>query len=269
MYSYLFLKDLSLFDYDNLFCTFEPLKISIYDNIIQAKAENKKGIAVLVDPDDISEERCIHLARTAQETKISYFFVGGSLLTGDKLERVVLLLKEHCSIPILLFPGSHSHITSQADALLFLSLISGRNAEYLIGQHVLAAPSIKRSGLETIPTGYILIDSGLPTTVSYVSNTQHIPANKPEIAACTALAGELLGLKLFYLEAGSGAKNPVSKEMIVATRKAIAAPLIVGGGIKSLEAAQQAFEAGADIIVIGTAIEENASFLNELGKLAV
>ena len=245
------------------------MKQAIYDKIIKAKAENKKGIAVLIDPDDISEERCVQFARTAQEAGISYFFVGGSLLTSDKLEKTVDLLKEHTSIPVLLFPGSHSHITDQADALLFLSLISGRNPDFLIGQQVLAAPSIKRSGLETIPTGYILVDSGQPTTVSYISNTQPIPANKPEIAACTALAGELLGLKLFYLEGGSGAKNPVSAEMIAATKQAIHSPIIVGGGIKSLAAAQQAFDAGADIIVVGTAIEENAAFLNELGKLVL
>lgn len=245
------------------------MKQATYDKIIKAKAENKKGIAILIDPDDISEERCIQFARTAQEAGISYFFVGGSLLTSDKLDKTVKLLKEHSSIPVLLFPGSHSHVTPHADALLFLSLISGRNPDFLIGQHVLAAPNIKRSGLETIPTGYILVDSGEQTTVSYMSNTQPIPANKPEIAACTALAGELLGLKLFYLEGGSGAKNPVSAEMITATKQAIDSPLIVGGGIRSLHAAQQAFDAGADIIVVGTAIEENAAFLNELAKLAL
>ncbi len=252
-----------------MFRTFGLVKHAIYDKIIKAKTENKKGIAILIDPDDISEERCIQFARTAQEAGVSYFFVGGSLLTSDKLEQTVSLLKDHSSIPVLLFPGSHSHITAQADALLFLSLISGRNPDFLIGQQVLAAPSIKRSGLETIATGYILVDSGEPTTVSYISNTQPIPANKPEIAACTALAGELLGLKLFYLEGGSGAKNPVSAKMIAATKRAIDSPLIVGGGIKSLEAAQRAFDAGADIIVVGTAIEENAAFLNELGKLAL
>ncbi len=252
-----------------MFRTFGLVKHAIYDKIIKAKAENKKGIAILIDPDDISEERCIQFARTAQEAGISYFFVGGSLLTSDQLEQTVSLLKDHSSIPVLLFPGNHSHITAKADALLFLSLISGRNADFLIGQQVLAAPNIKRSGLETIATGYILIDSGQPTTVSYISNTQPVPANKPEIAACTAMAGELLGLKLFYLEGGSGAKNPVSAEMIAATKRAIDSPLIVGGGIKSLEAAQRAFDAGADIIVVGTAIEENAAFLNELGKLAL
>lgn len=245
------------------------MKNTIYDKIIQAKAENKKGIAVLIDPDDISEQRCIQLARTAQEVGITYFFVGGSLLTSDKLDKTVLLLKENSSIPVVLFPGNHNHITPQADALLFLSLISGRNADFLIGQHMVAAPAIKRSGLETIPTGYILIDSGQPTTVSYISNTQPIPANKPEIAACTALAGELLGLKLFYLEGGSGAENAVSTEIITATKQVISSPLIVGGGIRTLKAAQQAFDAGADIIVVGTAIEENATFLNELGTLAL
>lgn len=245
------------------------MKSEIYNSILTLRANKQKAIAVLVDPDDISDEECILLARTAQESGITYFFVGGSMLTSDRLEATVHLLKEHASLPIILFPGNHQHITSKADGVLFLSLISGRNADFLIGQQTLAAPAVKASKLEVLPTGYMLIDSGRPTTVSYISNTQPIPRNKPEIAACTAMAGELLGLKLFYLEGGSGATLEVPSTTIAATRKAVDAPIIVGGGIDSIEKAKTAFDAGADIIVVGTAIENNPAFVSELGRLAL
>lgn len=247
----------------SFFCIFIPLEKTIYDTILEAKANKQKCIALLIDPDDVSVEGCKELALKAEEVGVKYLFVGGSLLTTDKLESVVKVLKSTSNIPIVLFPGNNNHVTPVADGILFLSLISGRNADFLIGQQVISAPSIKQSGLEVLPTGYILIDSGVPTTVSYMSNTKPIPADKPEIAACTALAGEMLGLKLFYLEGGSGAKNPVSIKTIEATRKAIDAPIIVGGGLNSKEKIQHAFNAGADIVVVGTAVEKDYSFLNK------
>lgn len=243
------------------------MESTIYHNILAAKAKGQKGIALLIDPDDVVIEDCSDLARNAESAGIAYLFVGGSLLSSDKLDVVVKELKASCSLPVVLFPGSSSHITPSADGVLFLSLISGRNPEFLIGQQVLSAPNIKRSGLEVLPTGYILIDSGSPTTVSYISNTNPIPANKPEIAAVTAMAGEMLGLKLFYLEGGSGAKHPVPVKTIQATRQAIEAPLIVGGGLNSKEKITAAFEAGADIVVVGTAVEKEGSFLSDLATL--
>lgn len=240
------------------------MKNTIYHTILAAKAKGKKSIALLIDPDDVTIDGCISLAQKAEKAGVSYLFVGGSLLTSNQLESVVIALKKASELPVILFPGNSNHITDKADGILLLSLISGRNPEFLIGQHVLAAPVLKRSGLEVISTGYILIDSGTATTVSYISNTTPIPANKPEITACTALAGEMLGLKLFYLEGGSGAKNPVTAATISATRNAIDAPLIVGGGLNSKEKIQAAFTAGADIVVIGTAVESNPSFLEEL-----
>ena len=165
---------------------------------------------------------------------------------------------------MVLFPGSQNQFTEAVDALLFLSLISGRNADLLIGQHVQAAPRIAASGVEVIPTGYILIDGGVATSASYISQTAPIPGNKPEIAATTALAGALLGLRCIYLDAGSGAIAPVSASMISAVKKSIDIPLMVGGGLRTIEAVQTAFNAGADIIVVGTMVEERPDFLAQI-----
>jgi putative glycerol-1-phosphate prenyltransferase len=170
------------------------------------------------------------------------------------------------SIPTILFPGSPQQINSKADAILYLSLISGRNADLLIGQHVIAAPALKRSGLEVVPTGYMLIDGGAPTTASYISNTTPIPANKAEIAYCTAIAGELLGLKTIYMDAGSGARVPIAENMIEAVSQAIDIPLIVGGGMRSPEKAAANAGAGADIIVVGNALEKDPALVAEMVK---
>jgi putative glycerol-1-phosphate prenyltransferase len=185
-------------------------------------------------------------------------------VVGDGLARVVRYLKAHTQIPVILFPGGNHHIEPEADALLLLSLVSGRNPEFLIGQHVVAAPLLKRSGLELLSTGYILIDGGAPTTVSYVSNTQPIPADKAGIAASTALAAEQLGHKIIYLDAGSGAKNAVPPRLINAVRKEVTAPLIVGGGIRTPEAARAAWQAGADIVVVGNAAEDDPDRLEAI-----
>ncbi len=236
-----------------------PLIKSIYNK----KKTGNKSFAVLIDPDKTDEKECLRIIEKSVD-KVDYFFVGGSLITGDKLSDIVFFLKEHSNIPVVLFPGSSLHITPGADAILFLSLISGRNPDLLIGQHVIAAPLIKKSKIEVLPTGYILIDGGKPTTVSYMSNTFPIPADKPEVAACTALAGELLGLQLIYLDAGSGALQSVSPEMIKGVKKIISLPIIVGGGINSPEKALKAWEAGADVIVIGNAIESNPDLIDEI-----
>jgi putative glycerol-1-phosphate prenyltransferase len=182
------------------------------------------------------------------------------------LDQVVAQIKQACDIPVLLFPGSPDQITPKADALLYLSLISGRNPELLIGQHVISAPFVKQSGLEIIPVGYMLIDGGTPTTVSYISNTNPIPANKNDIASCTAMAGEMLGLKVIYMDAGSGAKNAIPTAMIQQVAKHIQIPLIVGGGITTPEKAIENCKAGADIIVIGNAIEKDPALIQMLAE---
>lgn len=240
------------------------MKRNHYQTLLNAKASGQKLLAVLVDPDKGSATTWAALATLASTNQVDFFLVGGSLMVHQRLEACISTLRQHSNIPIILFPGSPAQITPLADGILLLSLISGRNADLLIGQQVQAAAALKQSGLELLPTGYILIDGGAPTTVSYISNTMPIPANKPEIAAVTALAGEQLGLKLIYLEAGSGANQPVSVEMIQAVSNVVHVPIIVGGGIRSGEAAYEACKAGADIIVIGTAFEEQPNLLPEI-----
>ncbi len=238
----------------------------IYSQIIIDKKNNYQRLAILLDPDKIDFETLPNLLHDCILNKVGYIFVGGSLITKFQLTDLVCFIKKYCDIPVILFPGNSLHIEPEADALLFLSLISGRNPEYLIGQHVVAAPILKNSGLEILSTGYILVDSGQQTTVSYISNTTPIPNNKPEIAACTALAGEMIGMKLIYLDGGSGAKNPVSSEMISQVKAAVELPIIVGGGINTIEKAENALNAGADIIVIGNKIETDPDFISEIGK---
>jgi phosphoglycerol geranylgeranyltransferase len=239
----------------------------IHNKIVSDKQNQKKGLAVLLDPDKIDFETLPDLIHDCILNKVGYFFVGGSLITNFQLVELVGFIKKYCEIPVVLFPGNSLHIEPSADGILLLSLISGRNPEFLIGQHVISAPILKNSGLEILSTGYILVDSGQQTTVSYISNTTPIPHNKPEIAACTAMAGEMLGMKLIYLDGGSGAKNPVSEKMISKVKASVELPIIVGGGINSVEKASAAFTAGADIIVVGNKIEENPNFITDLGKL--
>jgi phosphoglycerol geranylgeranyltransferase len=228
----------------------------------------KKGLAILLDPDKLNAKILAERIKSINESYVDYIFVGGSLISSDNMDMVLSELSDKTFIPKILFPGNSLHINSKADGILFLSLISGRNPEFLIGQQVVSAAALKRSGLNILPTGYILVDGGKPTTVSYISNTTPIPADKPDVAAVTALAGEMLGLKYIYLDAGSGALNPVREEMISMVKKTITLPLIVGGGIRTAEAASRAFRAGADIVVIGNAIEENPNFLNEVSQIA-
>lgn len=238
----------------------------ILAQIIEKSELGQKQLAVLVDPDKSALPHLTKLATMANEAKVDLFFVGGSLMVGNEMERTIRTLKSLTNIPIVLFPGSPSQVTENADGILFLSLISGRNPDLLIGQHVIAAPMIKKSNLEVLPTGYMLIDSGQPTTASYISGSLPIPANKPEIAAVTAMAGEMLGLRLMYADGGSGAAHPVSAETIRAIKKATKTPLIVGGGMRSAADVREAYQAGADIAVIGNAFEDQPDLLVEIAQ---
>jgi phosphoglycerol geranylgeranyltransferase len=237
---------------------------NLLNNLYERKAQGKKSFAVLIDPDKVNLDNFSTLLNLCTEYGADYIFVGGSLITNYIITEVITQIKKHTNIPVILFPGNSLHIDSQADAILLLSLISGRNPEFLIGQHVISAPLLRKSGLEILPTGYMLIDSGRPTTVSYISNTTPIPHDKSGIAACTAMAGEMLGLKITYLDAGSGAMNPVSPEMIAAVRQSVDTPIIVGGGINTAKKAKNALSAGADVIVVGNGIEQNIDLLQEI-----
>ncbi len=236
----------------------------IYQSIAGKKREGKKSFAVLIDPDKVDERKIAELAQLTTEAGVDYLLVGGSLVISDNLSEVVLQIKKQCSIPLILFPGTPSQLTHYADALLYLSLISGRNPELLIGQHVISAPFVKQSGLEIISTGYMVIDGGAPTTVSYISNASPIPSNKNEIAMCTAMAGEMLGMKLIYMDAGSGAEKAITEAMIAKVAGVIDAPLVVGGGITDPEKAYRNCKAGADMIVVGNAIEKDSSLIREI-----
>lgn len=228
----------------------------------QGKAQGHKSWAILIDPDKTDETACLQLLDAIANYSPNFFFVGSSLLlSNENLQKIVSLLKANTQIPVLLFPGSYTHLVQEADAVLFLSLISGRNPDYLIGNQVLAAPLLKKYGLEVISTGYMLIDGGKQTSVSYISNTTPIPADKPDIAVCTALAGQYLGLQVLYLEAGSGAILPVSPQMISLVSKEISVPLIVGGGIKNAEDFEKALRAGADVVVTGNILEKNPALV--------
>lgn len=213
-----------------------------------------RNLVILIDPDKITQKTIESLSCNNLKSKLNAVFIGGSLVLNDS-ETIAKQIKKVTDLPLVLFPGNLSQLNSQVDATLFLSLISGRNPEYLIGQHVAAAPLIKKLGIEPIPTGYLLFDCGSINSVRYMSATLPLPNNKADLAVATAIAGEMLGLKTIYLEAGSGASEPVSTEIIRAVKNHISIPLIVGGGIKTKEQMERIYEAGADLIVIGTAFE--------------
>jgi putative glycerol-1-phosphate prenyltransferase len=238
----------------------------IYPSLCERKSNGKKSFAVLIDPDKVNDKKMQHLVKLAVAARVDYFLVGGSLVISNYLDECVQFIKQNCTIPVLLFPGSSAQVSKYADALLYLSLISGRNPELLIGQHVVSAPVIKQSGLEIISTGYMVIDGGAPTTVSYISNATPIPADKNEIAMCTAMAGEMLGMKLVYMDAGSGAKRAITESMIEKVAACIEVPLIIGGGITDPEKAYLNCKAGADIIVVGNAIEKDAALIMEMAS---
>lgn len=225
----------------------------------------KKQLAILVDPDKTTNElQFAELLPRINALKPDYIFVGGSTVNVSSFSSCIQYIKDHTKIPVVIFPGSYNQVHPKADAILFLTLISGRNPDYLIGHHVEAAPVLKAMQTEIIPTGYLLIDGGKNSSVQYVSQTTPIPPDQYNIAANTALAGEMLGVKAIFLDAGSGALNPVSAEMISAVKKQIHVPLIIGGGIKTAKQAEMAFNAGANILVIGNKIEEDPDFLLDL-----
>jgi putative glycerol-1-phosphate prenyltransferase len=239
----------------------------IIDLINQGLKTKKKLFALLIDPDKHTEPSLHETLNIAnQNPGPAIILVGGSLLFNH-IEETVDFIKQNTQIPVVLFPGNSVHVTPKADAILLLSLISGRNPDFLIGQHVIAAPALRRSKIEVIPTGYILIDSGIETSVQYMSNTLPIPRSKNDIAIATAMAGEMLGLKVIYLEAGSGALNPVPPSMIKAVKKETKVPLIVGGGLNSVTLVEDALINGADMVVIGTAIEKNTRFIGDVARL--
>lgn len=234
-------------------------------NLHQRFGNAQKSFAVLIDPDAFTTlEDLLGLINLGVKSNVNYFFVGGSLITKDTQRLIIHTIKNNCDIPVILFPGSNMHIDPEADGMLFLSLISGRNPELLIGQHVAAAPLLSKTNIEVLPTGYILINGGNDTAVSYMSGTTPIPSDKSSIAVATALAGEMLGMKLIYMDAGSGAKTAINSTMIKEVKKQLNIPLIIGGGINTINKVVVAFEAGADTIVIGNAIEKDPNLLIEV-----
>lgn len=228
------------------------------------KKQGKKGLAVLIDPDEYTDNSLDKLLHIARKHPPDLFLVGGSLLVSARFEELILRLKSANLCPVLIFPGSNMHLSPHADGLLLLSLLSGRNPEFLIGQQVVAAPIIRNMQLEPIPTAYLLIDSGKQTTVSYMSNTTPIPADKPAVAVATALAGEMLGFKMLYLDGGSGAQKHVPLEMVRQVNKNTNLLLCVGGGIRTAQLAEKLYRAGADWLVVGNHLEEKPDFLSAL-----
>lgn len=230
--------------------------MSIFKALEISKNSKKKQFAVLIDPDKIDSEHLDKLIHHAELAKVDYFFVGGSYLSNHYIKELIPIIKQKSKIPVILFPGDPSQIVPSADAILFLSLVSGRNPDFLIGKQVIAAPILKQLSIDVISTAYLLIDSGKATTASYISNTQALPNDKPELVAYTAYAANLIGMKTIYLDAGSGAIAPIPVEIIEKTREICDAPIIVGGGIRTTAQAKNAINAGADVVVVGNAIEE-------------
>jgi putative glycerol-1-phosphate prenyltransferase len=233
---------------------------NIYAAILDKKRKGGKFFSVLVDPDKFNPG----VIDQAEKWGVDFFLVGGSIITNGSFEACVNEIKKRSAIPLIIFPGNHSQVSGRADAILLLSLISGRNPEYLIGQHVKGAMKLKESGLEVIPTGYMLVDGQQVSSTQYITATPPIPREDAGIAVSTALAGEMLGLKMIYLEAGSGAKNPVSARMIERVKEKISIPLIAGGGIRTARKAAELCRAGADMVVVGNAIEKDALLIRKL-----
>jgi putative glycerol-1-phosphate prenyltransferase len=235
----------------------------VLNHLFSQKSNAKKCIAVLIDPDQHGS-KTDEILKIALTFQIDLFLIGGSLVSSGNTQNCVAQLKKLGAKNIVLFPGHEMQLVENADAILFLSLISGRNPEFLIGKHVTAAPWIKKHNIEAIPTGYMLVESGKITSALYMSNTMPMPNDKPDIAAATAMAGEFLGMKVMYLDAGSGAQNPVSQSVIKAVNENTNCILFVGGGIKSVSDAKNAWSNGADYIVVGNGIFDNTQLLNEL-----
>ncbi|MFZ4522414.1 MAG: geranylgeranylglyceryl/heptaprenylglyceryl phosphate synthase [Bacteroidales bacterium] len=235
--------------------------MNLFQMLLKNTLAGKKQFAVLIDPDKYTQASLSVVVQLGIKAGVDYFLIGGSLLTHDTQSVFISYIKEQTTIPVVLFPGNNLQLNNQADGILLLSLISGRNPDLLIGRHVISAPFLKASKLEVISTGYMLIESGRTTSVGYMSNTTPIPSHKDDIAVCTAMAGEMLGMKVIYMDAGSGAVNPVPLSMISKVKASIGIPLIIGGGITSPELAKAAYGAGADLIVVGNGIESDPELL--------
>ncbi len=236
----------------------------IYEELVRRKSAGIKSLAVLLDPDELSEDSLQYKIEKIHKLKVDFIFFGGSLVHNDKANLLIRKIKQYTDTPVVIFPGSNTQIYPDADAILLLNLISGRNSDFLIGQHVTAAYILQESQLEILSTSYLLVDSGTSTTASYISNTTPIPHNKPEIASATALAGQQIGHKLTFMDGGSGALEPISDRMVEKVAKTITNPLIIGGGIRSAEKISRVLAAGADLVVIGNALEENFEILEKL-----
>ncbi|MBY0485612.1 MAG: geranylgeranylglyceryl/heptaprenylglyceryl phosphate synthase [Flavobacteriaceae bacterium] len=236
--------------------------MSIYQEVLNSKSENKKLLAILLDPDKLAVENLSDLIQKINQSPATHIFVGGSSFIGTHLDELINEFKSKINLPILLFPGNPSQISDKADGILFLTLLSGRNPDYLIEHQVNAVPILNKTNLEIISTGYILIESGNKTAVERVSETKPLDRNNPEYVLQTAQAGIFIGNKLIYLEAGSGAKLSVPKEMITLVAQNISIPLIIGGGIRTKQEIENAYNAGADLVVIGTAFENDINFFN-------
>ncbi|MCH4551848.1 phosphoglycerol geranylgeranyltransferase [Aestuariibaculum lutulentum] len=239
---------------------------TVYKDIFSAIDSGKKLLAILIDPDKFAVESVPEFITKVNASVATHIFVGGSTVEDDATHILVEAIKTYTSLPVVLFPGDVTQITPKADALLFLSLISGRNADYLIGKHVASVSRLRGTNLEVIPTGYLLIENGKETAVQRVTGTNPIPRIQIENIVDTAKAGELLGMKLIYLEAGSGAVHPITSEIITSVKTELNIPLIVGGGIRSKEQLQLAYNSGADMVVIGTAFEQDELFFNDLSN---
>jgi phosphoglycerol geranylgeranyltransferase len=226
----------------------------------------EKKIGLLLDPDKARGNSLSNILKIAGDYKADFILAGGSL-TFNSIDNLIDVIKDNCSIPVVLFPGNLLQLTHKADAILLLSLISGRNPELLIGNHVIAAPYLKDVRSKLIPVGYILISCGSKTSVEYISQTEAIPSDKSEIVVATALAGEMLGLKMIYLEAGSGASTPVPIDIITSVRDNISVPIAVGGGIKKKNQIIEIFTAGADIIILGNGCEKKPELLIDACKV--
>lgn len=223
---------------------------------------HKKQLALLIDPDKVDNEQLANICKQLEKSPFNLILVGGSLVQND-IDSIIVFLKKHTSLPVYLFPGNVMQLSDKADGILFLSLVSGRNPEYLIGQQVIAAPILKRMQLDVVSVAYMLIESGRTTSVEYMSNTKPIPSDKIDIIVATALAAEYLGFKMIYLEAGSGALHAVSPEIIKRVAEQVRIPIIVGGGIRNKTIVNNCYQAGASMVVIGSVIEQDANKINE------
>jgi len=234
--------------------------MNIYQHLLNIISEKGAAYLILIDPDKTSGRELIEFVKICEQSDVDGFLIGGSLISNGELSQVIRDVRSNCSLPAIIFPGGVNQVFPEADAILYISLISGRNAEYLIGKHVMAAPIIKKYGIEPISTGYMLIESGTPTTAEYISGSKPIPRNKPEIAAATALAAQYLGMKFIYLEGGSGAQYSVPEELISVVSTTVDIPVIVGGGIRNSETARKKVECGAQIVVTGNYFEDKSNW---------